>query len=139
MGVNKYRLHILGLCLLLLLSQGCTSSKTGNKTAIITTSAYTASAADIKAGNQTVANTASAIQAKDVKVFTSLMSRDLLSRVKGDPDLTSPEALVLADGLRNARIIKTEADAFTYEITVNGTKITFLVIKEDGAWKISGL
>ena len=67
MNVNKYLLHILGLGLLLLLLQGCT----GGKTAAITTSSYTASSADIKAGNQAVANTASAIQAKDVKVFTS--------------------------------------------------------------------
>jgi predicted lipid-binding transport protein (Tim44 family) len=101
------------------------------------TGSYTANSADIKASNATVTDVASAIKANDVKTFTSLMSSRVMSNVKGIPDLTSPEAAAFAAALSSARLVKAESDAFVYETTVNGTAITFLVIKEGGVWKIA--
>ncbi|GEM_PF-3096252 len=116
---------------------GCSSK--GTSDTAVKNLAYAASQEDIKAGNKTVADTSSAIQARDVKAFTSLMSKNVLNHVQGSPDLTCPAASTLADSLRNAKIVKAEKDAFTYEITINAARITFMVIKEDGTWKISGL
>ena len=65
------------------------------------------------------------------------MSSRVMSNVKGIPDLTSPEAAAFAAALSSAWLVKAESDAFVYETTVNGTAITFLVIKEGGVWKIA--
>lgn len=108
-------------------------------TLTVTETPYTATSADIAAGNKAVSDAAAAIDANDDDAFTALMSQDTLSRVHGSPDLTGPEAKGLAKGLKNARIVMEKPDAFTYETTVNGVDIMFLVIKEDGAWKLSGL
>ncbi len=98
---------------------------------------YTASAADIKASNDAVTAVASAIKANDAKTVTSLMSKRTLSVVTGNPDLSGPEAASLAKAMSSAKIVKAEPDAFVYETNFNGVDITFLVIKEDGTWKIA--
>lgn len=100
---------------------------------------YTASQADKEASNKAVSDAAAAIESNDPQAFTALMSSDVLSRVSGTPDLTTPEAVRIAAGLRSARIVNEKKDAFVYETSIDGTDISFLVIKEDGAWKISGL
>jgi hypothetical protein len=98
---------------------------------------YTASAADIKASNDAVTEVASAIKANNAKTVTSLMAKRTLSVVTGSPDLSGPEAASLAKAMSSAHIVKAEPDAFVYQTKFNGTDITFLVIKEDGTWKIA--
>jgi hypothetical protein len=98
---------------------------------------YTASAADIKASNDAVTEVASAIKANNAKTVTSLMAKRTLSVVTGSPDLSGPEAASLAKAMSSAHIVKAEPDAFVYQTNFNGTDITFLVIKEDGTWKIA--
>jgi hypothetical protein len=120
-------------------TQNPTAKATQGSTGALYDDSYNASQEDIKAGNKAVADAANAIQTKDTNTFTSLMSSEVLATVKGSPDLNSPTAISLAEGLRNAKIIKAEKDCFVYETKVNSTDITFLVIKEDGIWKISGL
>ena len=139
-------IFLFSLLTLLLLFPGC--SKGSGSVAVnvakpstdtLYNDSYTAPQADIKAGNKSVIDVSNAIQAKDTKAFTALMSTELLNKFKGAPDLTSPAAISLAEGLKTARIIKAEQDCFVYETKVNGTDITFLMIKENGVWKISGL
>lgn len=108
--------------------------ETGYGTYMVSEKPYIANPADVTAGNKAVADAAAAIESGDVGAFTALMSSDTLSQVHGSPDLTG-----LVKGLKSARIVEEKKDAFVYEATVNGVDITFMVIKEDGAWKLSGL
>jgi hypothetical protein len=101
--------------------------------------AYTVSGADVTASLNAVVDAASAIQFNDPAAFTGLMSADTISHVSGTPDLTTPEAKKIGEALQNAVPVKAEKDAFIYETTMDGVQISFLVIKEGGAWKISGL
>jgi hypothetical protein len=102
-------------------------------------STYTPPATDSEASDNAVMDAASAIQFNDPDAFTALMSAETLTHVSGTPDLTTPEAQKIGEALQNARIVNAAEDAFVYETTIDGITITFMVVKEDGAWKISGL
>ena len=91
---------------------------------------------DLAAANKTVADVAAAIQSKDAKAVTSLMSARMLADVKGDPDLSTPQAAALAEAMRNAKVLKAREDAVLYEMTLNGVRTSFMVVRENGAWKI---
>jgi hypothetical protein len=112
------------------------SASTG---AMVPENAYTSSAADAGASASAVMDAASAILFNDPDAFTGLMSAETLAHVSGTPDLTTPEAKTIGEALQNARIVNAAEDAFVYETTIDGVTITFMVVKEDGAWKISGL
>ncbi|HEY3273954.1 MAG TPA: hypothetical protein VGJ92_09340 [Methanocella sp.] len=102
-------------------------------------STYMPPATDSEAGDMAVMDAASAIQFNDPDAFTALMSAETLTHVSGTPDLTTPEAQKIGEALQNAHVVNSAEDAFVYETTIDGVTITFMVIKEDGAWKISGL
>jgi hypothetical protein len=102
-------------------------------------STYTPPATDVTASDNAVMDAASAILFNDPATFTSLMSAETLTHVIGAPDLTTSDAKKIGAALQNAYIVNAEKDAFVYETTLDGVQISFMVIKEDGAWKISGL
>jgi hypothetical protein len=102
-------------------------------------STYRPPATDVEASDNAVMDEASAIQLNDPDAFTALMSADTLARVSGTPDLTTPDAIMVGDALRNARMVRAGEDAFVYETRMDGVLISFLVIQEDGEWKIDGL
>jgi hypothetical protein len=130
---------LLMLNLVLLLTICSCNNGTSSTLATSSTKSYKASQEDITASNKTITGAADSIRTKDVKTFTSLMSENVMKNVKGTPDLSSPEAVSLADSLKNAKIVGAQKDAFLYEITLNGSVISFMVVKENGTWKISGL
>jgi hypothetical protein len=112
------------------------TSSTGNS---MQESTYTPPAADIEASDNAIMDAASAIQFNDPAAFTAMMSAETLAHVSGMPDLTTPEAQKIGVALQNARVVKAVEDAFVYETNIDGVTISFMVIKADGAWKISGL
>jgi hypothetical protein len=109
---------------------------TGN---VVPESTYMPPAADVEASDNAVMDAASAIQFNDPDAFTALMAAETLTHVSGTPDLTTPMAQKIGEALQNAHIVNSAEDAFVYETTIDGVTITFMVVKEDGAWKISGL
>jgi hypothetical protein len=112
------------------------SPSTGNT---VPESTYMPTEADVEASDNAVMEASSAIQFNDPSAFTALMAAETLTHVSGTPDLTTPEAKKVGEALQNAYMVRAEADAFVYETTMDGVQISFMVIKEDGAWKISGL
>lgn len=106
---------------------------------VVPESTYTPPAADVEESDNAIMDAASAIQFNDPDAFTALMSAETLTHVSGTPDLTTPEAKKIGEALQNARVVNAAVDAFVYETTIDGVAITFMVVKEDGAWKISGL
>jgi hypothetical protein len=100
---------------------------------------YTPPAIDVSASNSAVMDASSAILFNDPAAFTALMSAETLTHVSGTPDLTTAEAKQIAEALQKARIVRAEKDVFVYETTMDGIQVSFMVIKEGGAWKIYGL
>jgi hypothetical protein len=94
---------------------------------------------DKSASNNSVKDTAKAMLTNDKSAFLGLISTDVLNRVSGGPDLTSPEAIKLANGLNSARMIEAKPYMMTYQMTIDSTTYTFNTIKEDGTWKLTGL
>lgn len=94
---------------------------------------------DLTASNNSIKETAEAMLANDKATFLQHMSKDTLQHVSGEPDLTSPQAVKLANGLKNARLTQAEPNMMTYQMTIDSTTYTFNTIKEDGTWKLTGL
>jgi HEAT repeat protein len=99
-------------------------------------SSNTSSIEDSKAVLDKAAN---AIESQDKKAFLETISNETLTLVSGEPDLSTPEAAKMAKGLKEARVVNEEADKVSYEMTIDGSVYSFYTIKEEGAWKISGL
>jgi hypothetical protein len=57
----------------------------------------------------------------------------------GGLGLSDAESQVLADALRNAEPVKEYPQSAMYETSIDGRKLTFVMWKEEGSWKISGL
>jgi hypothetical protein len=64
------------------------------------------------------------------------MSARMLANLKSGPDLSTPQAAALAEAMRNAKVLKAREDAIVYEITLNGEQTSFVMVREDGSWKI---
>jgi S-layer protein (TIGR01567 family) len=79
-----------------------------------------------------------AIESQDEKGFTELLSNETLRGVSGEPDLSSPEALKIAEGMKSAKFIGMAGDAVIYEMAIGNATYSFTTIKEEGVWKISG-
>jgi len=79
-----------------------------------------------------------AIESQDEKGFLELVSNETLSSVSGEPDLSSPEALKRAEGMKSAKFIRMAGDAIIYEMAIGNATYSFITIKEKGVWKISG-
>ncbi|MCD1295460.1 hypothetical protein CUJ83_10660 [Methanocella sp. CWC-04] len=97
------------------------------------------SKAEMDASNKSVTDAAGAIDAQDKQAFLSLMSADVLGSVSGEPDLSTPEAAKIAEGFRNAKLVRTGSYMMDYEMTIDGVTYSFSTVKEDGKWKITGL
>ncbi len=93
----------------------------------------------IKESREVLEKSAFAIESGDKAEFIKTMSNDTLGRVKGEPDLSSPEAMKIARGLREAKYIQMVGDVIVYEMAIEDGTYSFTTIKEDGKWKISGL
>ncbi|VVB64792.1 Photosystem I assembly protein Ycf3 [uncultured archaeon] len=84
-------------------------------------------------------NAAKAIESQDEKGFMDSLSNETLSNISGNPDLSTPEAAKIAEGLREAKIVEQRIDKIAYETTIDGIAYSFNTVKENGTWKISGL
>lgn len=80
-----------------------------------------------------------AIESRDTASFIETMSNDTLKGVNGKPDLSTPQAAKIAEGLKEAKVVDQRTDLVVYEMTIDGIAYSFFTVKEDGAWKISGL
>jgi hypothetical protein len=89
--------------------------------------------------NISIKEAALAIESGDKAGFIKTMSNDTLGRVKGEPDLSSPVAMKIARGLREAKYIQMVGDVIVYEVAIEDGTYSFTTIEEDGKWKISGL
>lgn len=86
-----------------------------------------------------LASAAQAIDSGNIEAFLQSLANETRSVVRGDLDFSTPEAGKMAAGLRGAKPKEIMADLVVYEMTIDGTAYSFNAIKEEGAWKISGL
>jgi len=92
----------------------------------------------INASRKVLEKAALAIESGDKVGFLGTMSNETLSSVTGEPDLSSPDALNLARGMKEAKFIWMAGDIITYEMAIGNVTYSFTTIKEGGVWKISG-
>jgi HEAT repeat protein len=93
----------------------------------------------IKESQQVLEKAANAIESGDKARFMETMSNDTLRKVSGDPDLSMPQAAKIVEGLRGAKAVDQRVNMVVYEMTIDASTYSFFTVKEDGAWKISGL
>ena len=77
---------------------------------------------------------ATAIAKKDVSLFNS----EFLSKSTGGIDsIPADKATAISDALKNAKLISEDGVGMkTWEMTLNGEKIIFKTILEEGKWKL---
>ncbi len=95
--------------------------------------------ASVKESYVVLASAAQAIDSGNIEAFLQSLSNETRSGVRGDLDFSTPEAGKMALGLRDAKPKEIVADLVVYEMTIDATTYSFNAIREDGAWKISGL
>ncbi|MCJ7444162.1 MAG: hypothetical protein MUO26_06485, partial [Methanotrichaceae archaeon] len=67
-------------------------------------------------------------ESQDEKGFLELVSNETLSSVSGEPDLSSPEALKRAEGMKSAKFIRMAGDAIIYEMAIGNATYSFITI-----------
>jgi hypothetical protein len=92
----------------------------------------------INASRKVLEKAALAIESEDKMGFMETMSNETLRRVIGEPDLSSPDALNLSRGMKEAKFIWMAGDIITYEMAIGNVTYSLTTIKEGGVWKISG-
>lgn len=93
----------------------------------------------VKESYAVLSSAAQAIDSGNTEAFLQCLSNETRSGVRGILDFSTPEAGKMAVGLRSAKPKEIMADLVVYEMTIDKTAYSFNTIKEEGAWKISGL
>lgn len=89
--------------------------------------------------DKTVSDAADALSKGDEKTFLSLLTSKNRKKYGDTLGLSGAAASKLASALQGTRLKTEYLNGAAYELTINGKKYTFFVLKEDGKWKISGL
>jgi hypothetical protein len=93
------------------------------------------SAGDIQKSSTTLGRAADALDMADEAAFVACLSAEARGRY-GAIDLTGDGAKKLAQGIRDARIVRQYSDEILYEATIDGEQFELSTTKEGGEWKI---
>lgn len=97
------------------------------------------SAQDVQLRNQALSEVAAALDSGDNQAVFSGLSAGTREKYGSGLGLSSDEAAALAGALRSARPVTEYPHSTLYEARVDGKTLSFVMWKEEGSWKISGL